>query len=120
MCARTTLSRPTLGEIAGELDADFSPDDTPLCRKSHQQGEIRTFALDAFREIAWLRGESFEYPADNRPEQLTEGAFGVIRGEPSMARVMEPPSLSKSVARELGHVLAWYNNLTRSTQSAGS
>ena len=27
-------------------------------------GALRTFALDAFREVEWLRGETFDYPAD--------------------------------------------------------
>jgi predicted DNA-binding transcriptional regulator YafY len=44
-------------------------------------GEVRTFALDGSREVEWLRDERFEYPADFRPEQLTEGAFGLIRGK---------------------------------------
>jgi predicted DNA-binding transcriptional regulator YafY len=57
-----------------------------LAGLSHQHGEIRTFALDGFREVEWLRGEKFEYPADYRPEQITEGAFGLFRG-PDVTRV---------------------------------
>ncbi|HTB60640.1 MAG TPA: WYL domain-containing protein, partial [Polyangia bacterium] len=49
-------------------------------RSEGHAGAIRTFALDAFREVEWLRGDSFDYPADYRPEQVTEGAFGLIRG----------------------------------------
>src|SRR5204862_8240370 len=44
-------------------------------------GEIRTFALNRFRAVEWLRGQTFEYPDDFRPEQITEGAFGLIRGK---------------------------------------
>ena len=55
---------------------------------SHQHQEIRTFALDGFREVEWLKGDRFDYPADYRPEQLTEGAFGLIRGEPTRVRIL--------------------------------
>ena len=43
-------------------------------------GEIRTFALDGFREVTWLRGERFEYPEAYRPEPITVGAVGLVRG----------------------------------------
>src|SRR5437764_3523898 len=46
---------------------------------SHQHNAIRAFALDGFREVEWRKGDRFDYPADFRPEQLTEGAFGLIR-----------------------------------------
>ena len=55
---------------------------------SEQHGEMRTFALDAFREVEWLRGDKFEYPVDYRPEQVTEGAFGLIRGETTRVRIL--------------------------------
>src|SRR4051812_13614027 len=55
---------------------------------SQQHGAIRTFALDGFREVEWRRGDRFDYPADYRPEQLTEGAFGIIRGEPARVRIL--------------------------------
>ena len=48
-------------------------------------GEVRTFALDGFRDVEWLRGDRFEYPPDFKPAQLTEGAFGLIRGKESPA-----------------------------------
>src|SRR3954471_14947799 len=62
---------------------------------SHQHGEIRTFALDAFREVEWLRGDKFDYPADYRPEQVTEGAFGLIRGEPTKVRISFDPKVAR-------------------------
>jgi predicted DNA-binding transcriptional regulator YafY len=70
---------------------------------SHQHGEIRTFALDAFREVDWLRGEKFEYPADYRPEQVTEGAFGLIRGEPTKVRILFDPKVARYVERVMWH-----------------
>src|SRR3954449_7685963 len=50
-------------------------------RSEGHGGEIRTFALDGFRAVEWLRGDRFDYPQAYRPEQITEGAFGLIRGK---------------------------------------
>jgi hypothetical protein len=50
-----------------------------LAGLSQHHRAIRTFALDGFRDVEWLKGDRFEYPADYRPEQITEGAFGLIR-----------------------------------------
>ena len=66
-------------------------------------GEIRTFALDGFREVEWLRGARFEYPADYRPEQITEGAFGLIRGEPTRVRILFDPKVARYVQRRMWH-----------------
>lgn len=54
---------------------------------SHHHHVIRTFALDGFREEAWLKGDHFDCPADCHPAQLTESAFGLIRGEPTRVRI---------------------------------
>jgi predicted DNA-binding transcriptional regulator YafY len=70
---------------------------------SQRHGEIRTFALDAFREVDWLRGDKFEYPADYRPEQVTEGAFGLIRGEPTRVRILFDAKVARYVERVLWH-----------------
>ncbi|HVV51093.1 MAG TPA: WYL domain-containing protein [Polyangia bacterium] len=70
---------------------------------SHQHEEIRTFALDGFREVEWRKGDRFEYPADYRPEQLTEGAFGLIRGEPTRVRVLFDPKVARYVQRRQWH-----------------
>ena len=70
---------------------------------SHQHREIRTFALDGFREVEWLRGDRFEYSADYRPEQLTEGAFGLIRGEPTRVRILFDPKVARYVQRRQWH-----------------
>jgi proteasome accessory factor B len=70
---------------------------------SEHHDEIRTFALDAFREVQWLRGEKFEYPADYRPEQVTEGAFGLIRGEPTQVRILFDPKVARYVERIMWH-----------------
>jgi predicted DNA-binding transcriptional regulator YafY len=75
-----------------------------LVGRSHQHGEIRTFALDAFREVEWLRGEKFEYPANYRPEQVTEGAFGLIRGaEVTRVRILFDTKVARYVERIMWH-----------------
>ena len=70
---------------------------------SHQHQEIRTFALDGFREVEWLRGNRFEYPSDYRPEQLTEGAFGLIRGPQTHVRVRFGSRVARYVQRRQWH-----------------
>jgi proteasome accessory factor B len=71
---------------------------------SQRHGEIRTFALDAFREVEWLRGDKFEYPADYRPEQVTEGAFGLIRAsEVTRVRILFDAKVARYVERVLWH-----------------
>jgi len=74
-----------------------------LAGRSHLHQEIRTFALDGFREVEWLRGERFEYPLDFRPEQLTEGAFGLIRGEPTRVRILFDAKVARYVQRRQWH-----------------
>jgi len=70
---------------------------------SHRHQAIRTFALDGFREVEWRRGERFEYPADYRPEHLTEGAFGLIRGEPTRVRIVFDDKVARFVQRRQWH-----------------
>ena len=70
---------------------------------SRQHQEIRTFALDGFREVEWLRGDRFEYTADYRPEQLTEGAFGLIGGEPTHVRILFDLKVARYVQRRQWH-----------------
>jgi predicted DNA-binding transcriptional regulator YafY len=67
-------------------------------------GELRTFALDGFREVEWLRGDRFEYPAAFKPEQLTEGAFGLIRGkEVTRVRLRFDDKVARYVQRRMWH-----------------
>jgi proteasome accessory factor B len=70
---------------------------------SHQHRAIRTFALDGFREVEWLKGDRFDYPADFRPEQITEGAFGLIRGEPTRVRIRFDDKVARYVQRRQWH-----------------
>jgi len=73
-------------------------------RSEGHGGEIRTFALDGFREVEWLRGEKFEYPPEYRPEQITEGAFGLIRGkEVTRVRIWFDEKVARYVQRRMWH-----------------
>src|SRR5262249_41988628 len=73
-------------------------------RSEGHGGEIRTFALDGFREVEWLRGQTFEYPGAYRPEQITEGAFGLIRGkEVTRVRIRFDDKVARYVQRRMWH-----------------
>src|SRR5580704_14389956 len=81
MCARTTLSRPTLGEIADELDADFSPDDTPLYRPRWNIAPSDTTWIALSRGDAGVLGPAkWGYLANGKPlinirgEQVASGS----------------------------------------------
>ncbi len=64
-----------------------------LVANSHYHQAIRTFALDGFRTVDWLRHDRFEYPADYHPSQISEGSFGLFGGkrEPSCRRSAAAP-----------------------------
>jgi predicted DNA-binding transcriptional regulator YafY len=73
-------------------------------RSERHGGELRTFALDGFRAVAWLRGEKFEVPAGYAPEQLTEGAFGLIRGKEAVkVRIRFDDKVARYVQRRMWH-----------------
>jgi predicted DNA-binding transcriptional regulator YafY len=72
-------------------------------RSEGHSGEVRTFALDGFRGVEWLRGSRFDYPRDYRPEHLTEGAFGLIRGEPTRVRIRFDSDVARYVQRRQWH-----------------
>lgn len=73
-------------------------------RSEGHGGEIRTFALDGFREVEWLRGDRFEYPQSYSPDQLTEGAFGLIRGkEATTVKLWFDDKVARYVRRRMWH-----------------
>jgi proteasome accessory factor B len=73
-------------------------------RSEGHGGEIRTFALDGFREVEWLRGDRFEYPEAYRPEQITEGAFGLFRGKDvTRVRIRFDEKVARYVQRRMWH-----------------
>jgi proteasome accessory factor B len=76
-----------------------------LAGRSEGHGrEVRTFALDGFREVEWLRGQRFEYPEAYRPEHITEGAFGLIRGKvTTRVRIRFDEKVARYVQRRMWH-----------------
>jgi predicted DNA-binding transcriptional regulator YafY len=73
-------------------------------RSEGHGGEVRTFALDGFRAVEWLRGQRFEYPEAYRPEQITGGAFGLIRAtETTHVRVRFDARVARYVQRRMWH-----------------
>jgi predicted DNA-binding transcriptional regulator YafY len=74
-----------------------------LAGLSHHHQELRTFALDGFHEVQWLKGDRFEYPAEYRPEQIVEGAFGLIRGAPTHVRAIFDKAVAPYMRRRQWH-----------------
>lgn len=74
-----------------------------LAGYSHHHNGLRTFSLDGFRDIDWLRGEKFEYPAGYHPSKLAEGAFGLITGPRTRVRIFFDDKVSRFVRRRQWH-----------------
>lgn len=68
--------------------------------------ETRIFALDAFKKLRWLRGEGFDYPKRHDPSKLTDGAFGLFRGEPTRVRIRFDADVARYVERRRWHPTA--------------
>jgi predicted DNA-binding transcriptional regulator YafY len=80
-----------------------------LVSNSLHHSAIRTFALDGFRAVDWLRGERFAYPDDYEPSRVYEGAFGIIRGPRERVRIFFDSSVARYVRRR-----RWHPNPTNS------
>jgi predicted DNA-binding transcriptional regulator YafY len=63
----------------------------------------RTFALDGFRSVEWLKHERFDYPADYNPSEIAEGAFGLIRGDVAHVRIFFDERVARFVRRRKWH-----------------
>lgn len=74
-----------------------------LAGHSHHHGAIRTLALDGFTDLEWKRGDSYEYPRDYSPEQLVEGAFGLIGGQRTRVRIAFASRVARFVRRRTWH-----------------
>src|SRR3569623_2567357 len=95
---------------AGKTKALFEPYTLLVYKKglylaglSHAHGQVRTLALDGFRDVSWRRGDTFVYPANFHPAELGEGAFGLIKGAPATVRVFFTERVSRFVPRRLWH-----------------
>jgi predicted DNA-binding transcriptional regulator YafY len=65
-----------------------------LAAYCHQRQEVRTFALERFRQIR-VTDDTFEPPADFDLERYLAGCFGLFRGRPVRVKLR----LSRNVAR---------------------
>lgn len=74
-----------------------------LVANSPHHGAHRTFALDGFRSVEWLKGDRFEYPSDYHPSQTAQGAFGLIRGELQRVRIFFDGGVARYVRRRRWH-----------------
>jgi predicted DNA-binding transcriptional regulator YafY len=74
-----------------------------LAGYSHHHQALRTFSLDGFKEVDWLKGDKFEYPADYEPAQLSEGMFGLIGGPRTRVRILFDEKVARFVRRRQWH-----------------
>jgi predicted DNA-binding transcriptional regulator YafY len=73
--------------------------------QSQHHGAIRTFALDGFRTVDWLRQDRFEYPNDYHPWQISEGSFGLFGGKRERIRIFFDQKVARFVRRRQWHPL---------------
>lgn len=74
-----------------------------LAGHSHAHQARRTFSLDGFGNVEWLKGDRYTYPPDYHPSQLAEGAFGLIRGPRERVRIRFEEKVARFVRRRLWH-----------------
>lgn len=70
---------------------------------SHYHAGVRTLALDEISEVAWLKGERFDYPADYDPAKVAAGAFGIIAGPTTRVRIRFTQKVARFIRRRLWH-----------------
>jgi predicted DNA-binding transcriptional regulator YafY len=77
-----------------------------LMGKSHHpphKGAVRRFAFDGIRSLTWEKGKAFRYPASYSPSRELRGAFGIVRGSPTLIRIRFDASVERSVKRRRWH-----------------
>jgi predicted DNA-binding transcriptional regulator YafY len=77
-----------------------------LMGKSHHpphKGAVRRFAFDGIRSLTWEKGKAFRYPASYSPARELRGAFGIVRGSPTLIRIRFDASVERSVRRRRWH-----------------
>jgi proteasome accessory factor B len=70
---------------------------------SHYHNAVRTFAVDGFRTVKWLKGERFDYPPEYDPALRAEGAFGLFSGPRERVRVFFDERVARFVKRRQWH-----------------
>lgn len=81
---------------------------------AHNRKALRLFLLDRVQGVEVTR-ERFEVPDDFTAEQLTGGAFGLVREEPMMVRVSFAPEVAHLVEERI-----WHPSQQREGNSDGS
>jgi proteasome accessory factor B len=74
-----------------------------LAANSQHHQAVRTFALDGFHAVDWLRHDRFEYPPDYHPSQISEGSFGLFGGKRERIRIFFDEKVSRFVRRRQWH-----------------
>jgi proteasome accessory factor B len=74
-----------------------------LVGKSRFHQGIRTFSLDEFGEVEWMKGQRFDYPDSYHPSQIGEGAFGLIGGPRTRVRIFFSQKVGRFVRRRRWH-----------------
>lgn len=74
-----------------------------LTGRSHTHDEVRTLAVDGFRDVRRCRGEKFEYPDDYVPARFFADTFGLIRGPVVDVRIWFSAKVAPFVKRRRWH-----------------
>ncbi len=75
-----------------------------LVAYSHKHEQVRTFAVDELRDVEWIKGADFNYPADYDPARRFEAAFGVFSGPAERVRIMlRDPEVIRRARRRQWH-----------------
>lgn len=81
---------------------------------AHNRKALRLFLVDRVQGVE-LSKERFEVPEDFTAEQLTGGAFGLVREEPMLVRVRFAPQVAHLVEERV-----WHPSQRRETNADGS
>jgi predicted DNA-binding transcriptional regulator YafY len=74
-------------------------------------GKRPTFAVDRITRSRWLKGETFKYPTDYSPAQVTEGAFGLMQGEPTDVEILFDRDQAQYVKERRWHPSQQFENM---------
>jgi proteasome accessory factor B len=74
-----------------------------LIGRSHAHDEVRTLAVDGFREVRRCRGDKFEYPVNYHPKEFYGDAFGIIAGPRTEVRIWFSSKVAPFVRRRRWH-----------------